>query len=107
MPRVSQPIAVVGIMLLISGPAVLLAWFKLRARTLGPLLDANGWAVNTRALINIPFGTSLTRIATLPAGSERSITDPYAQKGTPWRRILLLLLVVRGGVWYWLRRTGG
>ena len=102
-----MPIAILGIMLLISGPAVLLAWFKLRARTLGPLLDANGWAVNTRALINIPFGTSLTRIATLPAGSERSITDPYAQKGTPWGRILLLLLVVAGGVWYWLTRTGG
>jgi hypothetical protein len=97
-----MPIAILGIMLLISGPAILLAWFKLRARTLGPLLDANGWAVNTRALINIPFGTSLTRIAQLPPGSERALADPYAQKGTPWGRILLVLVAIAAGVWYWL-----
>jgi hypothetical protein len=76
------PIALAGLMLLISGPAVILAWFKLRSRNLGPVLDANGWAVNARARINIPFGTSLTQMAQLPEGAQRALTDPYAEKET-------------------------
>jgi len=53
---------------------------KLRRRNLGPLLDANGWAVNIRARINLPFGATLTRVASLPPGSRRSLVDPYADK---------------------------
>jgi hypothetical protein len=75
------PLAIAGLMLLISGPAVIVAWFKLRSRNLGPILDANGWAVNARARINIPFGTSLTQMATLPEGAERALTDPVCGKG--------------------------
>ncbi|MEO6564078.1 MAG: hypothetical protein ABIN99_13735, partial [Nitrosospira sp.] len=59
------PLAIIGLMLLISGPAMILAWFKLKKRNLGPVLDANGWAINARARINIPFGTSLTKLAYL------------------------------------------
>ncbi|HZI32762.1 MAG TPA: hypothetical protein VFF11_10505, partial [Candidatus Binatia bacterium] len=36
----------VGLVLLISGPSMVLAYMKLRNRNLGPILDANGWAVN-------------------------------------------------------------
>ena len=78
------PFAIAGMMLIISGPSVLLAWFKLRSRNLGPILDANGWAINARARINIPFGTSLTQLAQLPANAERALTDPYAEKKNPW-----------------------
>ncbi len=35
-----------AIMLVISGPAMIMAWIKLRRRNLAPLLNANGWAVN-------------------------------------------------------------
>jgi hypothetical protein len=90
------PLALAGLLLLISGPAVAVAWFKLRARNLGPLLDANGWAVNARARINIPFGTSLTQLATLPANAERSLTDPYAEKPAPWKAIIVGLFVLAG-----------
>jgi hypothetical protein len=90
------PLAVVGLLLLISGPAVIVAWFKLRARNLGPLLDANGWAVNARARINIPFGTSLTQPAALPANAERSLTDPYAEKPAPWKGIVIGLFILAG-----------
>jgi hypothetical protein len=90
------PIAIAGLLLLISGPAVIVAWFKLRARNLGPLLDANGWAVNARARINIPFGTSLTQLAALPANAERSLTDPYAEKPAPWKGIVIGLFVLAG-----------
>ena len=73
-----MPLALAGLFLAISGPSVAMAFFKLRNRNLGPILDANGWAVNARARINIPFGTALTRMARLPAGAERSLRDPYA-----------------------------
>ncbi|MEY4592066.1 MAG: hypothetical protein RIR18_961 [Pseudomonadota bacterium] len=79
-----MPLAIAGLMLVISGPSFLLALFKLRNRNLGPLLDANGWAVNTRAKINIPFGRSLTKLATLPPGALSSMQDPYAEKRIPW-----------------------
>jgi len=90
------PLVLAGLLLMISGPAMLVAWFKLRARNLGPLLDANGWAVNARARINIPFGTSLTQLAALPKGAEISLTDPYAEKPPPWKAIIIGLFVLAG-----------
>jgi hypothetical protein len=86
LPVWKMPLVIAGVMLLISGPSMLLAWFKLRQRNLGPLLDANGWAVNIRARINIPFGGALTHVATLPAGAQRALIDPYADRPLPWRR---------------------
>lgn len=73
-----MPIAILGIILIISGPSMIMAWFKLRQRQLSPILDANGWAVNSHAKINIPFGTTLTLLATLPKGAKRSLSDPFA-----------------------------
>lgn len=94
------PLALAGLMLLISGPAMALAYFKLRKRNLGPILDANGWAVNTSARINIPFGSSLTQVAKLPAGAERTLTDPYAEKKLRWKLWLFVLAVLAGGAAY-------
>lgn len=98
------PLALIGLMLLISGPAVLLAWFKLRSRNLGPILDANGWAVNARARINIAFGTSLTQLAKLPQGAERALTDPYADKPSHWPYVAVVLTLLAVLVWLvWFR----
>jgi hypothetical protein len=69
---------------MISGPSMMLAWLKLRQRNLGPILDANGWAINGRARINVPFGGALTDRAVLPKNAERSFDDPYAEKRRPW-----------------------
>lgn len=93
-----MPLALFGLMLLISGPSMAMAFFKLRNRNLGPILDANGWAVNTRARINIPFGAALTQLAKLPEGAERALTDPYAEKRSPWRAYVLMLALVAGVV---------
>lgn len=101
-----MPIAIGGIMLLISGPAMAMAWFKLRNRNLAPILDANGWAVNARARINIPFGTSLTQLAKLPANAERALTDPYADKPTPWG-LYTFVLVLALVLLVWATRTAG
>ncbi|MBW1779525.1 MAG: hypothetical protein JRL30_02185 [Deltaproteobacteria bacterium] len=93
-----MPVAALGLLLVISGPSMIVAYLKLRKRNLGPILDANGWAVNTRAMINIPFGTSLTGVAVLPPGSRRSMQDPFARKrgGWKWLVVLLGILVATG-----------
>ena len=87
-PWWAKLLAIVGMVLVISGPAVLLAWMKLRQRTLGPVLDGTGWAVNGRVAVNMPLGTVLTDRATLPPGSTRSLQDPYADAGARRRRII-------------------
>jgi hypothetical protein len=93
------PFAMLGLLLLVSGPAMLIAWFKLHQRNLGPILDANGWAVNSRAKINIPFGTSLTDIAKLPEGADRWLIDPYAEKKHVWPYYVAIPIVVGMLLW--------
>lgn len=94
-------LVLVGIVLAISGPSMLIAWLKLRKRNLGPILDANGWAVNAKARLNVPFGGSLTQVAQLPAGAERDLTDQFAEKESPWKAWLFLAVVVIAGFcWY-------
>jgi hypothetical protein len=91
LPVWKMPLVLLGLILLVSGPSMLLAWLKLRRRNLGPLLDANGWAVNIRARINVPFGAALTGVPQLPGGASRAIPDPYADKRLPWGRWLFTL----------------
>lgn len=88
------PVALLGIVLVISGPAVILAYLKLRRRNLGPILDASGWAINGRARINVPFGAALTDLAVLPPGAKRMMSDPYAEKKRPWKLYIFLLVVL-------------
>lgn len=85
-----MPLGLVGVLILISGPSMILAYMKLRRRNIGPLLNAEGWAINGRLKINVPFGATLSHLATLPLGSIRLIKDPFAEKKRPW---LLYLLV--------------
>ncbi len=80
-------LAFVGIMLVISGPAMVLAWLKLRRRNIAPLLNANGWAVNATSKISIPFGETLTDQADYP---KIVVKDPYAKAGIPcWKKWLI------------------
>jgi hypothetical protein len=102
-----MPLGLLGLLLLISGPSVFIAWLKLRQRNLGPILDASGWAVNGQVKINVPFGGKLTEVAKLPPGSRRNLADPYAEKKKPWGAILVLLLILIGlGVGGWCLMTG-
>lgn len=96
-----MPLGILGIVLLISGPSMLLAYLKLRQRNLAPILDANGWAINTKAKMNVPFGAALTHVAKLPANAERSLDDPYAEKPNPWKaRLILLAILALGYGWF-------
>ena len=93
-------LAFVGIMLVISGPAMIMAWLKLRRRNIAPLLNANGWAVNAASKISIPFGETLTDVAKYP---KLKLKDPYAKKAlAPWKSALIslsALIVVVAGLW--------
>jgi ribose/xylose/arabinose/galactoside ABC-type transport system permease subunit len=71
-----------------------IAYLKLHQRNIGPLLDASGWAVNAFARVNVPFGSALTSVATLPPGAVRTLKDPFAEKRTPWKTYLLLAILL-------------
>jgi len=100
-----MPLALLGVILCISGPSMILAWLKLRKRNLAPVLDANGWAINARATINIAFGATLTHLAKLPKNSKQSYIDPFKDKKSPWPIIILIILAL-AGIIYLLFRYG-
>jgi hypothetical protein len=90
-PAWEVPLVLMGIMLAISAPSMAIAWLKLRKRNLGPILDANGWAVNAKAKMNVPFGGALTAVAALPPGSTFGAADEYAEKRPVWPKLLIVL----------------
>lgn len=96
------PLILVGLFILISGPSFVLAWLKLRRRTLGPVLDASGWAVNSDVPINFTLGNALTTTASLPGNAERNYTDPL-RRHRQWPLLVLLLAILlgAGAVWLW------
>ncbi|MBO4625417.1 MAG: hypothetical protein J5646_08015 [Bacteroidales bacterium] len=97
-------LVIVGILLLISGPSMFIAWRKLRKRDLGPVLNANGWAINAKSLVNVKFGKTLTSLAEFP---KLTAVDPAARKRAFWRWFwgIVICLLVAGGV-YWCISTG-
>ncbi|MBQ9194778.1 MAG: hypothetical protein IJ152_03895, partial [Bacteroidales bacterium] len=92
-------IILAAIMLLISGPSMFIAWRKLRKRDLGPVLNANGWAINARSLVSVKFGKTLTSLAAFP---KLTAVDPAARRKRFWKRFcwtLVCLLVIGGAAW--------
>jgi hypothetical protein len=87
-------LAFAGILLLISAPSMLIAWLKLRQRNLGPILDANGWAVNGRVKMNVPFGGTLTNVAALPAGAQSNVHPRYPEVPGTLPRLILFVVIV-------------
>jgi hypothetical protein len=102
-PGWQVPLIIAGLMLVISLPSMFIAALKLRQRTLGPILESSGWAVNSRVRLNIPFGAMLTELAHLPPGAQRSLEDPYEDKEAARQKrqaglLLFLLILVALGV---------
>ena len=91
----------VGLMLMVSGPAMVLAWLKLRRRNITPLLNANGWAINASSKISIPFGETLTDMAKFP---KLKLKDPFAKRQMPaWKRMCIAIaLLAVGFVGLWM-----
>lgn len=95
------PMAILGIILAISGPSMLIAWLKLRQRSLGPILDASGWAINGRMNINLGLGRSLSQTAKVPANAKRNIADPYADSHGLRNSLCALALVAAAALLAW------
>ena len=89
------------VMLIISGPSMFIAWRKLRKRDLGPILNANGWAINAKALVNTKFGKTLTSLAKFP---KLTAVDPEARKKAARRRFWCWFcgIVIVAAVALWL-----
>lgn len=84
----------------ISGPSAFLAWLKLRKRTLGPVLEASGWAVNGQLPINLPLGRALTSEAALPGNATRTRHDPLRESGKTGKLVLAAILAALLGLGY-------
>jgi len=90
-------LVIVAVLLLISGPAMIMAWLKLRKRNLAPLLNANGWAVNARVKVNTVFGATLTQVADIPVVASSNV-DPFAEKRMPGIIRFLLWLIAAAAI---------
>ncbi len=97
------PLLFLGIFIVISGPSVLMAWLKLRQRTLGPLLEASGWAINGRVRLGYGVARRLSNTAELPPNSKRSALDARARakrlrRWAFWLAVLLGALLAGGWI---------
>lgn len=99
-------LVVVAVILIISAPSMLIAAMKLRRRSLAPILEANGWAINGNVKINIPLGKAFTEMPAKPKNSSVSRIDPYRQKSFPWVKTLVVLAVAVVAVCLGLRFCG-
>ena len=98
------PLVIIGLFLIVSGPSVILAWLKLRRRTLGPLLEASGWAINGQVKINLMLGGLLTSKAELPDNAKRNLSDPLKQHNHKFIIIMWLAILLGVGIsggWLW------
>ena len=85
------PVILLILILVISGPSMFIAWRKLRKRNLAPLLNANGWAINSNILVNTRFGAALTSLAKYP---KKVGADPFVKRTPVIVRVLRVILAL-------------
>lgn len=56
-------VGIAAIVVAVSLPSVILAWFKLRRRDIGAILNASGWAVNRQMRFSVKRARAFTRLA--------------------------------------------
>ena len=95
------PVAIISLLLVVSGPSMILAWMKLRKRNLAPLLNANGWAINADAIVSVLFGNTLTEKADFPV---LKLKKKGLTKGGKWAIAITVVLVIAAiafGIWHY------
>lgn len=96
LPLWKVAVGLLAVILLVSGPSVILTIFKLRARDLAPILNACGWAVNRKLRISLKLGRLFTQEAQVPSGAVRELRDPYADSKALRNSIILIILLAIG-----------
>ena len=102
MPLWKTALGIVAVVLIVSGPAMILGWFRLRARDIAPILNACGWAVNRPLHFSLKLGRLFTSEAVLPPHSVRQLKDPYADDNSV-RNLMITLLIIAAaiiGLWF-------
>ena len=84
-------VLIAALMLIISLPSVFIAWRKLRRRDLGPVLNANGWAINAASYVRGKFAKNMTEVAKFP---KLTAVDPVARRKAAWRKFFCWLFVL-------------
>jgi multisubunit Na+/H+ antiporter MnhG subunit len=72
---------------------MVMAWLKLRRRNIAPLLNANGWAINSDAIVSVLFGNTLTEQAEFPLIKMK---DPFKKgltKSAKWSIAIIVILL--------------
>ena len=77
-------VALAAIVLLVSVPSMILAYFKLRRRDLGAILNASGWAVNREMRFSMKRARGFTKCMKRPVW--------------PWVLALVLLVLIVAGI---------
>lgn len=85
-------IAVVALVLVVSVPSMILAWFKLRKRDIGVILNACGWAINRP----MPFSMKRAR------GFTKCAPDPMLKV---WVAIIVLIVLAVSGWGWWMSHS--
>ena len=102
LPLWKTALGIVSVLLIVSGPSMILGWFRLRARDIAPILNACGWAINRRLRFSLKLGRLFTSEATLPENSVRQLKDPYADDHSTRNTVITLavLALAVAGLWY-------
>jgi hypothetical protein len=91
MPAWKIALSVLVLVLVVSVPSVVLTWFKLRARDIGAILNASGWAINRPMYFSAAMSRQFTKCAAKPLSAILCFVAS----------IVLALAVVVGAVVYW------
>ena len=83
-----------AILLVISGPSMIMAWMKLRRRNLAPVLNANGWAINSDAMISVLFGRTLTEQVFFPVVPLPKVKNVDMSTGKKWLIAISVIVLV-------------
>lgn len=88
-------LVVPALLIVISGPSMILAWMKLRKRNLAPLLNANGWAINADAIVSVLFGNTLTEQAQYPV---LELKKKGLSKTAKWAIAIVVVLLIAAAI---------
>ncbi|MGE9297014.1 MAG: hypothetical protein ACQKBV_12075 [Puniceicoccales bacterium] len=59
------------VLFFIIGPSLLLGFFRLRARDVGMVLEASGWAINGKMRLNLKLANDLTHVGRFPKSAHK------------------------------------